>query len=71
MAEGREIRKAGISGNHDGMLEGTYRVPATCPEFRSIENRGCHRCGGTELSAVGGATSFCPQAGEPHLNDGG
>jgi len=49
-----------ISGNHDGVLENAYRIPVTCPEFRSTENRGCHRCGGTEPSAVGSPHPFCP-----------
>lgn len=41
------------------------------PEFRNTESRGCDRCGGTEPSAVGCTTSFCPQAGELRLNDDG
>jgi hypothetical protein len=60
-----------VNGNHDGVLENAYRVPAACPEFCRAENGGCHRCGGTEPPAVGSATSFCPQTGEIRLNDDG
>lgn len=43
-----------------GVLENAYRNPPVYQEFCGTEDRGVHRVGGSESSAVGGTAPLCP-----------